>query len=306
MAILILGNASDAHAAHMQHSLDQAGIPVFYWDTQLFPTQTKLSWQPDTQHGCLNLAGAPPLDLHAIQAVFWRNFTGAAVPSFEDTAQYSIAFRDAMSALRSLIQACPAHWVNPWQAYEFHQTKPLQLAKAKQLGVRIPATLISNDPEQITAFVNSHDKVIFKPVFGGAHTQLVTPTHVEPERLRLSLRLAPVTVQEYIPGTNVRSYVIGDAVYAAEIRSTALDFREDGKAQLMPLTVPPVIHQQCLAITQAFWLKWTAIDWRVTPAGEYVFLEANPSPMFLHFEHQTGFPITQALIKQLLQPLNHS
>jgi glutathione synthase/RimK-type ligase-like ATP-grasp enzyme len=306
MTILILGNALDAHAIHVEQSLQQAGVPVVYWDTQLFPTQTKLSWQPETQHGYLTVAAEPPLDLQKIQAVFWRNFAGVSIPSFKDTDHYQIAFRDAISALRSIIQACPAHWVNSWQAYDFHQTKPLQLAKAKQLGVKIPATLISNDPEQITAFVSSHDKVIFKPVFGGAHTQFVTPNHVELERLRLSLRLAPVTVQEYISGTNIRSYVIGDAIYAAEIRSTTLDFREDPHAQLIPLTLPPAIQQQCLAIAQGFWLEWTAIDWRITPAGEYVFLEANPSPMFLHFERQTGFPITQALTQQLLQPPNRS
>jgi hypothetical protein len=30
------------------------------------------------------------------------------------------------------------------------------------------------------------------------------------------------------------------------------------------------------------------------------FLEANPSPMFLHFEEKTGFPITQQLVKLLM------
>jgi hypothetical protein len=47
-------------------------------------------------------------------------------------------------------------------------------------------------------------------------------------------------------------------------------------------------------------LEWTAIDWCLKPTGEYVFLEANPSPMFLHFEQQTGFPITQELVKLLM------
>ncbi len=56
----------------------------------------------------------------------------------------------------------------------------------------------------------------------------------------------------------------------------------------------------CLAIAKAFMLEWTAIDWRLQPKGEYIFLEANPSPMFLYFEQQTGFPITQALIQLLI------
>jgi hypothetical protein len=51
-------------------------------------------------------------------------------------------------------------------------------------------------------------------------------------------------------------------------------------------------------------LEWTAIDWRLKPTGEYVFLEANPSPMFLNFEHQTGFPIIQKLVKLLMNWAN--
>jgi D-alanine-D-alanine ligase-like ATP-grasp enzyme len=72
------------------------------------------------------------------------------------------------------------------------------------------------------------------------------------------------------------------------------------KAKLIPIDLPQSIQEQCLAIASAFALEWTAIDWRVNPSGDYVFLEANPSPMFLHAERQTGFPITQQLVKLLM------
>jgi glutathione synthase/RimK-type ligase-like ATP-grasp enzyme len=123
---------------------------------------------------------------------------------------------------------------------------------------------------------------------------------LEPKRLKLALSISPVTLQEYISGTNIRSYVIGDSVYSAEIRSNSLDFREDSQAELISAELPEFVQQQCLAITQALMLEWTAIDWRLKPTGEYVFLEANPSPMFLHFEQKTGFPITQELIHLLM------
>jgi hypothetical protein len=298
--ILILGNAADAHAAHMKQVLQQANAMVEYWDTQQFPTQLRLSWQPDTQAGCLVLPAGQRLPLDKIHSVFWRSFSGVHIPSLGNTEQQRVALNDAMSTLRSLIQACPAHWINSWQAYQFHKEKPLQLARARALGVTIPVTLISNDPEQVTAFVQTRDRAIFKPVYGGAHTQFVTETHLQPERLKLALSLAPVTVQEYIPGTNIRSYVIGESVYAAEIRTDSLDFRADLEAQLIPLELPESVQQQCFAIAQACFLEWTAIDWRRKPTGEFVFLEANPSPMFLHFEQQTGYPITQCLVKLLL------
>jgi glutathione synthase/RimK-type ligase-like ATP-grasp enzyme len=301
MNILILGNSADAHAVHLKNALTQVGATVNYWDTRLFPTQLRISWRPDTQMGCLTLPGGYQLNLQDIHSVFWRNFSGVYVPPLKDHEQQRLAFNDSMSTLRSLMQACPARWINSWQAYQFHKEKPLQLGKAKQIGVKIPATAIGNSPEQVREFVRVYEKAIFKPVYGGAHTQFVREEHLDPQRLNRVLSIAPVTIQEYIPGTNIRSYVIGESVYSAEIRSHSLDFREDLEAELLPIELPVSVQQQCLAIAKALMLEWTAIDWRLNPQGEYVFLEANPSPMFIHFERQTSFPITQKLVNLLIR-----
>jgi hypothetical protein len=42
------------------------------------------------------------------------------------------------------------------------------------------------------------------------------------------------------------------------------------------------------------------MDFRLTPDGRYVFLEANPSPMFMGFESRCGLPLTDSLIDLLL------
>ncbi|MBE9166116.1 hypothetical protein IQ238_00730 [Pleurocapsales cyanobacterium LEGE 06147] len=300
MNILILGNALDAHATHLHDALMQAGAIADYLDTRKFPTQIGISWEPNNQMGWLNLSSERHWQFQDIKSVFWRSFHGVGIPSLKDSHQQQVAFNDAMSAVRMLMQTGPARWVNSWQAYQFHKEKPLQLRQVQLLGVKIPPTLISNDPEQIIRFAQSHQQVISKPVYGGAHARILTDSHLEPKRLKLALSIAPITLQQYIPGTNIRSYVIADSVYAAEIRSNSLDFREDSETQLLPVDLPAVIQRQCLAIAQALHLEWTAIDWRKTPVGEYVFLEANPSPMFIHFEQQTGFPITEKLVKLLM------
>lgn len=299
MNILIIGNAKDDHAAYIYNALTKANAEVEYLDTSLFPQRLKLSWYPHNCQGYLHFPSGRQLDLQDIHSVYWRNFNGVSIPEM-GSEQQDIAFRDAMSTVRSLFQACPAHWVNPWQAYQFHQEKPLQLNLAKQLGVTIPTTLISNDPQQITEFAQIYDPVIFKPVYGGSHTQFVNEIHLEWERLRLALSVSPVTLQEYIGGTNIRSYVIGESVYSAEIRTEAIDFREDFQAKIIPLEIPKTIAKQCKAIASAFNLEWTAIDWRRKHNGEYVFLEANPSPMFIYFEKQTGFPLTERLVELLI------
>ena len=100
-------------------------------------------------------------------------------------------------------------------------------------------------------------------------------------------------------GTNIRTYVLGDSVFSAEIRSNAEDFRTDENAELIPLTLPDNIAQQAKAICHALGLAWSGIDWRRTPAGDYIFLEANPSPMFANFEKLTQLPITKHLAQLL-------
>lgn len=63
MNILILGNSSDAYAAHLRNALTHAGATVDYLDTCLFPTKLRMSWQPNAQVGCFTLPGGRKLNL---------------------------------------------------------------------------------------------------------------------------------------------------------------------------------------------------------------------------------------------------
>lgn len=299
--ILILGDAQDEHALHLYQSLRKKRIKVNYLDTYLFPTKLHLSFKINANQGSICFPNEQRINWEEIQSIFWRNFNQVGIPQLEDSHQEMLAFNDTISALKSMIKACPTHWVNSWDAYEFHRQKPLQLKKVHSLGVKIPQTVITNSPQEVMEFAQKQEKVIFKPVYGGATTKPLTEELLDPERLKLALKIAPITLQEYIPGTNIRTFVIGEQVYSAEIRSSYLDFREDNNHKLIPLTTPEWIKKQSLAIKKALFLEWTAIDWRLTPDGDYLFLEANPSPMFLYFEQETGFPITENLIELLLQ-----
>lgn len=299
--ILILGNRKDAHASYLHIKLTEAGCQTEFLETSLFPTKVRLSWEPETQSGSLTLSSGKRLPFRSIRSIFWRTFASAQIPKLPQRQDQHLAFNDAMSTLRTFMQGTSIRWVNSWQAYQFHKEKPLQLRQVQQLGVQIPKTLIGNDPIAIREFVRNHEKVIFKPVYGGAPTKPLEPEHLTSGRLELALSLSPIALQEYIPGTNIRVYVIGRALYAAEIRSAAIDFRADQKAPIVPLEIPDAIQHYCHRIARALGLVWTAIDWRLTPEGQFVFLEANPSPMFIHFERQTQYPITQTLIDILAQ-----
>ena len=241
----------------------------------------------------LNIAGKQ-LALADIKAMYWRNYMRP-----DSGVDNAIAHKDCTSLLMSMLNALGDKAKNSVAAVQFHQEKPRQLAVVAKLGVQIPPTYVGNNADAVSAFCQQHSEVIFKPVTGGDYARLLTAEHLSGQHLAHSLSQSPVTLQRYIRGTNIRSYVIGDAVFSAEIRSEHTDFRTDGDIALTVIELPEQVKEQALQIKTALGLAWSGIDWRRDEQGQYYFLEANPSPMFANFERYTGLPVAQHLAQLL-------
>jgi hypothetical protein len=290
--ILILGGEDDDHASFMLEHLAARGCDVELLDSRWFPTAMQIVFDPASGQGKIRLLNERLLDFAEIRAVYWRNYFGVGGPELPDAEQAWIATNDSRSLLESLLQLLPVRWVNGWQAFQLHQTKAVQFSRVSKLGVPVPQTLLANNAPAIREFVGSHERCIVKPVQGGDHTVPITLEELTTDRLE-NLRLAPITVQAEVPGTNIRVFVAGDRVLACEVRSRTLDYRADAEPELLVHRLSAEIAAMSRQIARELSLLWTGIDFRLTSDGRYVFLEANPSPMFLGFEDQTGLPLTE-------------
>jgi glutathione synthase/RimK-type ligase-like ATP-grasp enzyme len=295
---LVLGDATDLHAQHLLRELQLARHDVELLDTRWFPSRAAIAWDPTRQEGELRFPHGRTVALTNVRSVYWRSYQGVAAPQLPDPEQDYIAYNDTRSLVESLLDALPCRWVNGWHGFQLHQRKPAALARVASLGVPVPATLCTNDPAAVRQFASKYPRAIFKPVQGGAHARRLTPQHLDDEHL-WNLHVAPITVQEEITGTNVRVFVAGSQVHACEIRTDQLDYRDDSRADLVPLVLPPELADRCQRIAERLDLLWTGIDFIRRPDGEWVFLEANPSPMFLGFERDAGLPLTASLISLL-------
>jgi glutathione synthase/RimK-type ligase-like ATP-grasp enzyme len=291
--ILLMGNESDPQIIAIADALTRQGNPFLIFDSGLYPAQHKLSYRPHDNSMQLQI-GEHYLAQSDVHSLYWRTLS----PPYEKQDN-PIALRDSASLLRSFLHLLGHKSKNSADAVHFHQEKPRQLAQIAQSGIVIPETYVGNDPRAVRSFCAKHSAVIFKPVTGGDYAQIVNQAHLTDEHLNSSLNQSPVTLQAYVEGTNIRSYVIGDAIFSAEIRSSAKDFRTDEDAELIPITLPAEIMQQAKIICRTLGLEWSGIDWRRTPDNKYIFLEANPSPMFANFEKRTRLPITEHLAQLL-------
>lgn len=298
MTILILGPSDDEHAIHMRERLTARGADAVLVDSGWFPGSMTIAFDPAGGQGEIGLPGGRQVAFDAVSAVYWRSYDGVGTADLPDDEQSELAENDARGLFESMLIALPARWVNGWNAVQLHQTKPVQLAMIASLAVPIPRSLITNASRPLLRFAAENPRAIFKPVQGGAHTRRLTAAELTADNLQ-SLRAAPVSIQEEVPGTNIRAFVAGERVLACEIATAAVDFREDDE-NVTPHRLAPEQEATCRAIARKLDLVWTGIDFRLTPDGRYVFLEANPSPMFIGFEELSGLPLADALADVLL------
>jgi glutathione synthase/RimK-type ligase-like ATP-grasp enzyme len=312
--IAVVSYPEDPHAEAVIAHLHEAGVPVTLLDLADLPDRATLTIGYDNG-GPPRLeyrrADEAPLDLRTVRTVWWRRPQIADPVAIVDPSVRAFALNEWQEAINGLWQLLDARWVNDPVRDEVAARKALQLRVAAEVGLRVPRTLVTSDPDQARAFIDSQDGAgtIFK-TFSCTHeiwreTRLV----LEDERDLLdAVRLAPVIFQEYVPAeVDLRVTVVGRRLFAAAIHSQStnypVDFRMSlGQARVEPTTLPEEVERRLFALMERLGLTYGAVDMRRTPSGEHVFLEVNTAGEFLFVEDRTAQPIARALAELLAEP----
>ncbi|MBQ8887769.1 MAG: hypothetical protein IJY61_08730 [Candidatus Gastranaerophilales bacterium] len=302
--IVILGVENEAHAKRVATYLQAKGEEYIFLDTQNYPNSIFLDWEATERNKGNITINNKKIPLSDIKSAYWRNFSDVKYEHFEDgeNSEFlsSMLERERRSALHSFFYSLDTNWVNSMHAFDLHKKKAFLTSEFKKNGIRVPKTLITNDKDALIRFYEENDKnIIYKPVLGGAYTQKITDESLTDEQLA-TLKVSPVQFQEFVDGVDIRVYAFKNTLYSAIIEASTIDFREDMESKLIPVDLPKKVQEDCFKMMKIADLKYSGIDIRLSNKGEYVFIEANPAPMFIHAERVTGFPLTEELIKLLL------
>ena len=296
---------------HVEAVLEHLRRPVTVFDVADYPRRTSLDVRfgdtaPDRM--TLAVAGRDPLDLTDVGAVWYRREHSMALdPALTDPTSMLFAWSESREALTGLWHAVDCFWMNPPAADEAGQRKVRQLQVARQVGLSVPDTLITNDPEQARAFIGLHSgsgviRKAFRNIAEAPRsTALVSPADLA--RIE-EVRYAPVTFQEFVGADlDLRVIVVEDDIFAAAIKSEP-EFQTDyrmgiGSAVFTAYELPEEVAGALLALHRRLGLAYGASDFRVTPSGEHVFLEVNPGGEYLFASERTGQPVPQAIAAAL-------
>ena len=175
--------------------------------------------------------------------------------------------------------------------------KPAALVFAREAGLRVPPTMITNQAGSFCA--EQLDSLIAKPVGGGDYCYSLAEALAKTD-LRGGLTASPAIVQKRLAPPEVRIYVIGAADFAFEVRSPSLDYRVNQDAELIPLPEIPREVARLRNLMSRLGLDFGAADFKTDPeTGQLVFLELNTSPMFARFDQVSGGEVCAAIIREL-------
>jgi hypothetical protein len=311
--ILLVTHQGDDHARAVRRALGRLGASAVVLDLARFPARSalRMSYEADGTRFVLR-DGRREVEPAAFDAVWWRRPRPFTIPAdVRDRTHRAFAERAAHHALGGLWLATRTRWVNDPVRQEAASRKTWQLALARELGLAIPRTLVTNDPARARAFVRSCGR---RDGAWNAVTKLLGPTEdvdretlvVADDHLRAldAMRFAPLVYQEYVDGVDLRVALVGGRLFAAEVdarrTSAPHDCRVDWRnARAGPARLPGEVSRRLRAMVDRLGLAYAAVDLRRREGGEHVFLELNPAGQWLFWERAAGLPITEAVARLL-------
>lgn len=205
-------------------------------------------------------------------------------------------------ALTDWLEISELRVMNRHHAMNSNISKPYQSQFISKAGFCTPITLITNDPEEVRSFLRLHRHVIYKSI-SSARSIVKMLNGYKINQLE-RIRYLPTQFQAFVPGVNIRVHVVGDAIFATEIRTEAVDYRyaseEDIGIEMDPIDLPSEISERCLKLSRMLDLPLCGIDLKRTPNGEYYCFEVNPSPAYSYFQENSGQDIAAAIVKYLM------
>ena len=303
--ILLCGIPSEPPLAMVRRAIEAAGKQcVVLNQRDIADIDIDISVSAGRVTGELAIRGQS-YPLERFDGVYLRVMDDGSLPELRGLAPDSPArahSRRVHEALLAWSEIAAANVVNRPAAMASNGSKPYQAQLIRDNDFTVPETLITNDPDLAADFRRHHERVIYKSMSGMRSIVRVLDDDAM-HRLE-NIRWCPVQFQRYIEGTDIRVHTVGAQAFATAIDSDATDYRyaqrEIGRpATLTAHELPGDVAARCVALSADLGLAVSGIDFRLTPAGDYVCFEVNPCPVFSYYENSTGQPISTAIAAYL-------
>lgn len=214
---------------------------------------------------------------------------------FDEKAIMEKELRIFLTSIYTNIVAPSSFWINPISSLLKENDKLNQLQLAKKVGLSIPKTLFSNEPEAIKKFIDSCSLCVYKGLssIGWVDSVLYVSRVTQNDMPNdVFLQNMPGIYQEEVKKKyELRVMMFGYYPVAVKItlKSKETDYVEwgrfsDDELLYEQVDLPEKIINQLGRLMNELGFVFGCIDLMVTENDEYVFLEINQQGQFLWIE----------------------
>ncbi len=316
--VLIVTNKGDYTADFLILGLKASGIKFIRFNTEDFPDKVELilAIGGDNPFGRLKIYG-DEIELSEIRSVWYRRpFPCKPSEDITEDAAREFIVAEGQAALDGLWRLLNCVWVSHPDKLKIAEAKILQLKMAYDIGFIIPPTIITNSSDAAKDFYYAHhQEVIYKPqrwskITNEDRVSLIYTNVIDEHHIQQidAVKYAPSLFQPYISKrVEIRVVVVDQNVFAVELHSQDMpEARQDWrrvnstKIQHKPHQLPDDVQQKCITMVDAFGLKFSSMDFILTPDNQYVFLELNPNGQWAWIQQTCPeIKIREALIQLL-------
>ena len=318
VVLLVTHSADHFTVERVAEALAHRGARPVRFDTDLFPETFRLSatLRPSGTEHVLALDAAE-VAASEVRAVWARRVWPPRLSVELDERFRDACVRESGAALEGFFDGLHgARWVNDPPRERAAENKLLQLRVARESGLEVPPTLLTNDAARARAFYEAEGgRVVAKllrplSVSMGEAPFFVYTSDVGPADLAAlgSLSHCPVVFQRKIEKRRELrvAYVAGRLFTGALDASGSARGRTDWRraapdeCSWESASVASDLTARLTTLMRRLGLAYGAIDLIETPEGRHVFLEVNPGGEWGMLEHDLGLPISEAIAEALL------
>lgn len=318
--VLLITHSGDFFTIdRVAEALSKKGAKPFRLDTDKFPLEVQLTARFDKSKSYHSLEyGNHSIGTEQVQAVWMRRIwepklSEELAPKFREAC-----IRESQATLDGFWDSLKdARWVDDLERINIAHNKLRQLRVASEVGFTIPQTLVTNKAESAREFFQQvNGKMVSKLLTSLSRSMeanssffLYTST-VKEEDLQdaESLRYCPMVFQEQISKQSelrvvyVNGRVFVGALEASVYAAAKVDWRKPGVevGAWQHHQLPDEVVRRLQAFMGKFGLLFGALDFILTPSGEYVFLEVNPIGEWGMLEKDLDLPISSAIADALI------
>jgi len=319
--VLIITHSEDNPSTTLvANYLEEWGAEVVRFDVDTYPLQTSVSsaywggqWHVYIQ------TETKRYTISDITACWYRRGynLGKGLEQLLEKKFIGSVMGEIQHTIWGMVESFPCYQFGRVSAYRRMDSKEEQLKIASKIGLRIPQTLITNEPEEVKRFLEKcPNGVVAKMQTGfaiyeeGVEQVVFTNVLNADDLTKLdSLRYCPMQFQEKIEKeTELRVTIVGNKIFAFEVDSQKLetasvDWRREGVKLIddwMPCTLPESVSSNLLKLMEVYQVDYGAIDLIKGKDGEFYFLEINAAGEYFWLDKLCEGAISKQIAQVLL------